>query len=136
VRDLLGVCVERKVLGNLPDEDLAVLGGRGDDAIVERVPVGVEYGGGMSPEEGNLVGQLALLVERDDGERAAARGVPIDRQVLGVDLGEMGLVSVSGGRRSRARQAHLDQVRVPGIATDVEVVVAELLPGGLPENVS
>jgi hypothetical protein len=115
VRDLLGVCVERKVLGNLPDEDLAVLGGRGDDAIVERVPVGVEYGGGMSPEEGNLVGQLALLVERDYGERAAARGVPIDRQVLGVDL---------------------DQVRVPGIATDVEVVVAELLPGGLPENVS
>lgn len=38
VGDLLGVGVEGKVLGDLPNENLAILGGRGDDPVVERVP--------------------------------------------------------------------------------------------------
>lgn len=34
-----------------------------------------------------------------------------------------------GALVARKADAHLDQVRIPGIATDVEVVVAEFFPG-------
>jgi hypothetical protein len=38
IDNLLGVGVQRKILGNLPDKDLAIVGGRGDNVVVERVP--------------------------------------------------------------------------------------------------
>lgn len=38
VGDFLGVGVEGKVLGDLPQEDLAIFGGGSDEAIVEGVP--------------------------------------------------------------------------------------------------
>ena len=50
------------------------------------VPVGIEHGGSVTSKQRDLVGKLAPLVQGNDGECAAARGVPIDRQVLGVDL--------------------------------------------------
>lgn len=34
----LSIRVQRKALGNLPDEDLAILRSRRDDVVVERVP--------------------------------------------------------------------------------------------------
>ena len=55
-------------------------------AMGESVPVGVEDGGGMAAEQRDLVGELAPLFKGNDGEGAAARSVPIDRQVFGVDL--------------------------------------------------
>ena len=54
--------------------------------IGESVPVGVEDGGGVATEQRDLVGELAPLLKGNDGEGAAARSVPIDRQVIGVDL--------------------------------------------------
>jgi hypothetical protein len=68
----------------------------------------------MAPEEGYLIGDLSLLVERDDCECAAAAGLPIDREVFGVGLHKIG---------------------VPGIATDVQVIIAKLLSGGLAKDV-
>lgn len=50
-------------------------------------PVGVEHGSSVPTKQGDLVWQLASLVERNDSERTAARGIPIDRKELGVDLG-------------------------------------------------
>lgn len=38
VGNLLGVGVECEALGDLPDKDLAIIGGRGNHAIIERVP--------------------------------------------------------------------------------------------------
>jgi hypothetical protein len=113
VGDLLGVVIEGEVLGHLPDEHLAILRRGGDNTIVERVPpavvsipgvqrqrlqrikgvgasppipVGVEHGGSVAPEQGHLVRQLASLIQGDDGKGAAAGRVPIDRQILRVDL--------------------------------------------------
>jgi len=39
VGDFLGICVKGEALRHLPDEDLAIVGCRGNYAIVERVPV-------------------------------------------------------------------------------------------------
>jgi hypothetical protein len=107
-------------------------------------------------EQRNLVRQLAALVERYHGEGAAARRIPIDRQILRVDLNDgrhqhshsppllqpgacvyphRRALRAAGGR-NRREKTHLDQVRVPGIAADVEVIVAELLSRRLPEDVS
>lgn len=44
----------------------------------------------MPAEQRNLVRQLAALVERYHGEGAAARRIPIDRQILRVDLNDGG----------------------------------------------
>lgn len=95
ILDLLGVGMNREPLGHLPYEDFAVVGPGRDDAVVEGVPVGVEDGSRVAAEERYLVGHLALLVERYDGEGAAAAGLPIDRQVLGVDLSDGGHASAS-----------------------------------------
>lgn len=37
-RHLLSVCVEGEVLRHLPDKDLAIIGRRGNDPVVERTP--------------------------------------------------------------------------------------------------
>jgi len=89
----------------------------------------------VAAEEGYLVGQLAALVEGDDGEGAATCRLPVDREVLGVDLDKAHqLCSVL--LLPREGETHLHQVRVPGIAADVEVVIAKLLLGGLAKDVS
>jgi len=86
MRCLLSIRVKREPLGHLPNEDLSVVRGGCDEAIVKRVPVGVQHGRGMAPEEGYLIGELAALVKWDDGEGATAARFPIDRQVLGIGL--------------------------------------------------
>jgi hypothetical protein len=114
--------------------------GDGDEASA---PVGIEDSRRVAAEQGNLVGHLAPLAEGDDGEGAATAGLPIDREVFGVDLDRrqhetnraVQPVTATRGTDGRAG-AYLHQVCVPGIATDAEVVVAELLPGGLAKDMS
>ena len=55
--------------------------------MCKSVPVSVEDGGGVATEQRYLVGELAALVEGDDGEGATTAGLPVDGQVLGVGLG-------------------------------------------------
>jgi hypothetical protein len=138
VLDLLGICMERETLGHLPYEDLAIVRRGGDDAVVERVPVGVEDGSRVAAEERYLVGDLALLVERDDGEGASAAGLPIDRQVLGIGLDFEGTCQLRGclHRLESRRAAHLYEIGIPCISADVEVIVAEFFPRRLAEDVS
>lgn len=187
VGHLLGVDVEGEVLGDLPDEDPGIIRTRGDDIIVEgvpgrgpelaypmrtarevlwgvNVPVGVQNSSGMAPEQRNQVGQLPPLLEREDSKRAAAAGLPIDGEVLGIDLyqahmppqfppvlsgcqgrcaGKSNEGSRGSGRGRRIgrdrgveRGFYLYEVGVPGILANVEVVVALVLPGGLAEDVS
>jgi hypothetical protein len=50
------------------------------------IPISVKYSGGVASEEGEALGELSALLERDDGERAAATSLPIDGQVVGVCL--------------------------------------------------
>lgn len=40
----------------------------------------------MAPKQRDLVRDLAPLVERDDGKGATAAGLPVDREVFGIDL--------------------------------------------------
>lgn len=51
----------------------------------------------MAAKQRDLVGEFALLRQRNHSEGAAAGGVPIDRQVLGVDLSSS---SSSAGREA------------------------------------
>lgn len=50
------------------------------------LPVGIQDNSSVPAEEGHLVGQLAPLVHGDDGECAAAAGLPVDREILRVGL--------------------------------------------------
>lgn len=88
-----------------------------------RVPVGVENGGGVPAEERDLVRHSAALLEGDDGECAAAAGFPVDCEVLRIGLCVMSMCF----SRSRARRADLNQVGVPGVLGDAEVIIALLL---------
>ena len=105
IRNLLCVGVEGEAIRDFPDEDLAIFRGRCYNAIVERVPprmlaarvhvscesagcvpVGVENGGSVAAKQRDLVGELPSFFQGDDGECATARRIPIDRDVLGIDL--------------------------------------------------
>lgn len=99
VGHFLRIRVQREVLRDLPNEDLAIFGGGSDDAVVEGVPgtivsegafalaapffgrcspVGIENSRRVAAEQGNLVGDLAPLFYRNDSEGAATRCIPID----------------------------------------------------------
>lgn len=60
----------------------------------------------MATEQGHNIGQLSALIDRNDSKGATTAGLPIDRKVLWVGL---------------------DQVRVPSILRDAEIVVTLLL---------
>lgn len=104
---------------------LAIVGTRSNDRVVEGVPVngrqggvgwesgvvlgapvGVEDGGRVATEQGQDIRELSTLIDRNDSKGAATAGLPIDREVLGIGL---------------------DQVGVPSILRDAEVVVTLLL---------
>lgn len=112
---LFGVGEEGEVLGDLPYEDLAIIGAGRNDAVVEGVPVGVQHYSCMPAEQRYNVGYLSPLVQRDDRECATATRFPVDREVFRVDL---------------------EKIRIPSVPTDMKVVVAEFLPGRLAEDVS
>lgn len=95
--------MEREALGDLPDEDLSILGSGSDDVVVEGVPVclsanarepgargtipiGIEDSSGVSAEQRDLVRHLSSLFQGDDGERATTRGIPIDGEEFGIGL--------------------------------------------------
>lgn len=100
----------------------------------EPLPVGVQHRCGVSAEERYLVWQLALLIQRNDSKGTTTRSIPIDRQILGVDLycqyGRSSSEGKGGG------WVYFDEIRIPSIATDMEVIVSVVLSRGLAENVS
>lgn len=142
VRDLLGICVQGKAFWDLPDSDLkcpvskpsvlyprppylAIISTRCEQTVVkwapaallsriltslhridQTIPISIQHGSRMSSEERNQIGQLAALADRDNSERAAAARFPVDRDVLGI---------------------RLDDVAVPGVLGDAEIVVALFL---------
>lgn len=132
--DILGsglfIGVECKVVWNLPDEDLAIVGAGGNERIVERRPVCVEDGGGVSAEEGDKLRETSALVQGDDGKGTTTTGFPIDGQVLRVDLKRAKfkvrfLEHKRFGDEWAVRGAqYLDDVAIPGILGDVQVIVA------------
>lgn len=71
-------------------------------------PVGVEHASGVAAEQRDALRQPAGLVQGDDGKGAAAAGLPVDGEIVWVDL---------------------DEVGVPGIVGDAQVIVAVLLLG-------
>lgn len=114
VLGLLGIGAQLEVLGYLPEEDLAVVGGRGDDRVVEGTPVRVQHNRGVSTKERDLVGQLASLFQGNHSERATTASFPVHGNVLGIGL---------------------DQIAVPGILRDAQVVIALFALDVLTEDV-
>lgn len=99
-------------------------------------PVCIQDNGSMAAKQGYLVRKLSLLVQGNNRECAAAARLPVDGQELGVRSGQFERRLATDFHGARGRSASLDQIRVPSVPTDVEVVVAELLSGRLPEDVS
>jgi hypothetical protein len=112
---LFRIAAHGEVVRDPPQAHLSIVTSTGKDVVVERVPVVVQHGGSVSSEQRHDIGQLSSLFQRDDGECAAAGGLPVDGQVLGVTFHEVG---------------------VPGVLADAEVVVALLALAGLSEDVS
>ena len=163
---LLGVGEEGEVLGDLPDHDFGIVRGRGNDAVVEGVPASEIRGRSFRPGEAwsrahQSVSRTAEVCPRNKGMRSGSfpfsfRGMtakappPLDSQLTerysGLACSTAGSQYVSSHMRFRGEQARtrarggrasdLDQVGIPGIATDADVVVAELFPRGLAENVA
>lgn len=111
---LLGIGAQGEVVRHLPQAHLSVITGTGDNVIVEGAPVVIQHGGSVSPEQWHHLRQLSTLLQRDDGECAAARGLPVDGQVFGVAF---------------------DEVGVPGVLADAQVVVALFASARLSEDV-
>lgn len=112
---LFRIGAQGEVVRDPPQAHLSIVTSTGEDVVVERVPVGVQHGSGVSPEQRHGIGQLSTLFQRDDGECAAAGRLPVDGQVLGVTF---------------------HQVGVPGVLADADVVVAGLALAGLSEDMS
>ena len=112
---LLRIGAHAEVVRNPPEAHLSIVTSTGEDVVVERVPIVVQHGGSMSSEQGHDIRQLSTLFQRDDGECAAARGLPVDRHVFGVTFYDVG---------------------VPCVLADAQVVVACLALAGLPEDMS
>ena len=87
----------------------------------------------MSSEQWDLLRQATLLIQWNNGKRATTASFPIDRKVLWVDLVRSQYVAwYTSGRTA----LYLYQVGIPGIATNVQVIVSGLLPGWLSKDVS
>jgi len=112
---LFRIGAHREVVRHPPQAHLSVVASTGKDVVVERVPVVVQHGGSVSPEQWHDIGHLSTLFQRDDGECAAAGRLPVDGQVLGVTF---------------------HQVGVPGVLADADVVVTGLALAGLSEDMS
>ena len=79
----------------------------------------------MSAEEGYLFRNAASLAEGDDGECASAAGLPIDREVFRVCLFNLSARVLPASWVGAS--ADLDQISVPCIRRDAEVIVALFL---------
>jgi hypothetical protein len=112
---LFRVGAQGEVVRHPPQAHLSIVTSTSKDVVVERVPVVIQHGGSVSSEQRHGIRQLSTLFQRDDGECAAARRLPVDRQVLGVTFYEVG---------------------VPCILADTQVVVACLALARLSEDVS
>lgn len=116
--DILGlfrIGAHAEVVRNPPEAHLSVVTSTGEDIVVERVPIVVQHGGGMSSEQRHHIRQLSTLFQGDDSECAAARRLPVDRHVFGVTFYNVG---------------------VPSVLADAQVVVAGLALARLPEDMS
>jgi hypothetical protein len=112
---LFRIRAQGEVVRNPPQAHLSIVTSTGKNVVVERVPVVVQHGGGVSSEQRHGIGHLSTLLQRDDGECAAAGGLPVDGKVLGVTF---------------------HQVGVPGVLANAEVVIAGLALASLSEDVS
>lgn len=81
----------------------------------------------MPSKQRNDVRQLAPLLQGNDCEGAATRSIPIDTQILGIDLNRARPSALRQESTRPETWTDLDQVSVPGIAADTKVIVAELL---------
>jgi hypothetical protein len=112
---LFRIRAQGEVVRNPPQAHLSIVTSTGKNVVVERVPVVVQHGGGVSSEQRHGIGHLSTLLQRDDGECAASGRLPVDGQVLGVTF---------------------HQVGVPGVLANAEVVIAGLALASLSEDMS
>lgn len=156
---LLSIRVQRESVRNLPDEDLSIVGSGSNDTVVEGIPmrtrqlesqvyckqggphcspVSIKHRRSVSSEQRNLLWQATLLIQGNDSKGTTTASLPVHSEVFRVDLATHALpVSIHPSTSiAQAEQPYLDQIGVPRIATDVQVIVGGFLPRRLPKYVS
>jgi hypothetical protein len=97
------------------------------------LPIRIQHRCGVPSKQRELFRQSTLLADRYNSKGTSATGFPIHRKILRVDL-----ESPSGLRPTSVHvfNPHLHQVRVPSIATDMQIIVARFLSRWLPKDMS
>lgn len=113
---LLTILMEGKALRYLPYENLAIVGARGDNAIVERVPgrelacgllgapsktqvpICIQHRRSVSSKQRDLFRKPTLFVQRYNSKGTTTAGFPIDREVFGVCLDSQSALRQTPGR--------------------------------------
>lgn len=95
----------------------------------------------MASKQRDDIRDLSPLLQRDDCKGASSASFPIDGEELRVGLWASQIVSGCSLRAlglifnlELAGRTDLDQIRVPCISANADVVIAELLPRGFTEN--
>ncbi len=81
-------------IGNVPQLYGAVLGGAGDDVVVERVPFDVQHGSTVTANFSGRVIDATDFVERHDEETSASADFDDDGQELWIDGAKVSVVGV------------------------------------------
>lgn len=100
---------------------------------MKHAPVCIENDSSVTTEKGDTVRQFASLFNGNDCKSTATRGIPVDGDVLGIDLyesfkiSELGEGTSSGRGMERAQSTHLHEIGIPSILRDAKVIVALVL---------
>lgn len=111
------------------------------------LPIGIQYGSCVTTEEGNLIGCLSALAERDNGKGASTARLPINSNELGVDLkqesqavGEWIVFIIryfeSTDSDEPMEWLYLYKIRIPGIAANVQIIIAKFFSSRLAKDVA
>jgi hypothetical protein len=148
---LFCIAVKREALRYLPDENLAIIGSRSDNSIIERVPrcriSPAAYRAPVCKQAYQSVSKTGAVCPRNRGICSGSLpfsliGItanappPLASQLTEMYSGFACMPSAPTPACSGPRSPDLHQVRIPGIATDMQVIIGSLLLCGLPENMS
>jgi hypothetical protein len=146
---LFGVAVKTESLRNLPDEDLSIIRTRSDHTVIERVPARISTSTRpLIAATNQSVSNTAAVCPRNNGICSGRRPLSFNGMTANAPpplasqftdrysgLAYHHHVSFNCGA-SRTSASNLDQIGIPGISGDSQVIVTSLLLRGFSEDMS